>query len=336
MTQTVSRPTSRAVSATLRPYNPDEDAARLAELLTAEGPEPVTVAQLREWQDARSPDSQVREMTALEPDGAMAGFGEVSRSPWNPPGHFSMEVVVDRARRNRGTGGLLVDDLTAFARANGATQLKVSVRDHVPEDMRFAERRGYQVDRHIFESTLHLTSFDEAPYSETVTRAEESGIVFRSLADYADTEQARRKLYALNTACVLDIPGHDGSKRPWDAFKKIFDMSWYRPDGQILAVDPPPGGSGPTAEDRFVALAAIGYFPETNSVYHMHTGVDRDYRGRKLALATKLVALRRARMWGAVYARTNNDSKNAPILAVNRRLGYVPQPGFFKLVCKLD
>ncbi|HXI15159.1 MAG TPA: GNAT family N-acetyltransferase, partial [Chloroflexota bacterium] len=121
MTQTVSRPTSRAVSATLRPYNPDEDAARLAELLTAEGPEPVTVAQLREWQDARSPDSQVREMTALEPDGAMAGFGEVSRSPWNPPGHFSMEVVVDQARRNRGTGGLLVDDLTAFARANGAT-----------------------------------------------------------------------------------------------------------------------------------------------------------------------------------------------------------------------
>lgn len=332
MTQTVSRP----ASAILRPYNPKEDATRLAELLTAEGPEPVTVAQLREWQDARSPESQIREVTALEPDGAMAGFGEVNRSPWTPPGHFSMEVVVDQSRRNRGIGGRLVDDLTAFARAHGATQLKVSVRDHVPEAMRFAKRRGYEVDRHIFESTLHLASFDDAPFADIVTRAEESGLVFRSLADYADTEAARRKLYALNTACVLDIPGHDGSKRPWDAFKKIFEMSWYRPDGQILAVVPLPGAAGPAAEDRFVALAAIGYFPETNSVYHMHTGVDRDYRGRKLAFATKLVALRRAREWGAAYARTNNDSKNEPILAVNRRLGYVPQPGFFKLVRKLD
>jgi len=77
MTQTVSRP----ASAILRPYNPKEDATRLAELLTAEGPEPVTVAQLREWQDARSPESQIREVTALEPDGAIAGFGEVNRSP---------------------------------------------------------------------------------------------------------------------------------------------------------------------------------------------------------------------------------------------------------------
>ena len=64
----------------------------------------------------------------------------------------------------------------------------------------------------------------------------------------------------------------------------------------------------------------------------MHTGVDRAYRGRGLALATKLVALRRAREWGAAYARTNNDSQNAPILAVNRKLGYTPHPGYYKLL----
>ena len=33
--------------------------------------------------------------------------------------------------------------------------------------------------------------------------------------------------------------------------------------------------------------------------------------------------------------RTNNDSENAPILTVNRKLGYVPEPGFYTLLCIL-
>jgi GNAT superfamily N-acetyltransferase len=314
-----------APTVTLRRYDPVADAPRLAELLTAEGPEPVTVAQLREWERLRSPEAPFRAVAAVAPDGAAVGFAQVSRAPWAPPGHFALEGVVDAAHRQQGVGGRLLADATAFARAHGGTRLDASVRDHRPDAQRFLERRGFAVDRHVFESTLDLAGFDEAPFAGAVARAEAAGLVFRSLADYGDTEAARRRLYDLNTACVLDIPGHDGSVRPWEEFRKIFEMAWYRPDGQVLAVDPAAG-------ERFAALAAIGYFAETNSVYHMHTGVDRAYRGRGLALATKVVALRRARAWGAAYARTNNDSQNAPILAVNRRLGYVPQPGFYQLV----
>ena len=105
-------------------------------------------------------------------------------------------------------------------------------------------------------------------------------------------------------------------------------MAGELPDVLVLAVDR-------AADGRFVALAAIGYFAATNSVYHMHTGVDRAYRGRGLALAAMVWALRRARAWGAAYARTTNDSQNAPILAVNRRLGYLPQPGVYQLLREL-
>jgi GNAT superfamily N-acetyltransferase len=59
----------------------------------------------------------------------------------------------------------------------------------------------------------------------------------------------------------------------------------------------------------------------------MITGVDRPYRGRGLALALKLRTIRLARRYGAAYIRTHNDSENAPMLALNRKLGYQPEPG---------
>ena len=76
-------------------------------------------------------------------------------------------------------------------------------------------------------------------------------------------------------------------------------------------------------------MAAVGYFAATNSMYNMVTGVDRAHRGRGVALAIKLLAIRCARRYGAVYIRTHNDSENAPMLAINRKLGYQPQPGLY-------
>jgi GNAT superfamily N-acetyltransferase len=62
----------------------------------------------------------------------------------------------------------------------------------------------------------------------------------------------------------------------------------------------------------------------------------KEYRGRKIALALKLLATRYARSLGATFIRTNNDSKNEPILAINRKLGYKPEPGWYKCVRKID
>ena len=84
-----------------------------------------------------------------------------------------------------------------------------------------------------------------------------------------------------------------------------------------------------------VGLAAVGYFKETNSMYNMMTGVDPAYRGRRIALALKLLTIRLARQYAADYIRTNNDSDNAPMLAINRKLGYQPVPGLYWLTKKL-
>ncbi len=51
------------------------------------------------------------------------------------------------------------------------------------------------------------------------------------------------------------------------------------------------------------------------------TGVLRAYRRRHLALALKLLSISVARSYNVDYLYTNNDSTNAPMLAIKRRLG---------------
>ncbi len=53
-------------------------------------------------------------------------------------------------------------------------------------------------------------------------------------------------------------------------------------------------------------------------------GVRAPYRGRGLATVIKSHSLRRAAELGATIALTDNDETNAPMLAVNTRLGYRP------------
>jgi GNAT superfamily N-acetyltransferase len=62
------------------------------------------------------------------------------------------------------------------------------------------------------------------------------------------------------------------------------------------------------------------------------TGVLREYRGRDIALALKLRAIQVARAREMRTMWTNNDSENAPMLAINRKLGYQPEPGVIRLI----
>jgi predicted GNAT superfamily acetyltransferase len=134
-------------------------------------------------------------------------------------------------------------------------------------------------------------------------------------------------LWEVNYATYMDDPASTGSFLDSDGMNQMFNTaSWFRPEGQILAAD----------GDRYVGLSAVGYFKETNSAYNMMTGVMPDYRGRKIAQALKLLSIRAAQNWGVDSIRTNNDSQNAPMLAINRRLGYVPEPGIYRMARRLE
>lgn len=307
----------------LRPIDPAVDLPRLAELTNTVSLEPVKVRDLLEEIEKAPAEETRRLMAAVDEDGRIAGFSDAVREPWMKPGEFYLSIVVDPGARRGGIGTVLYDDAHRFLQEQGATRLRTRVRDDMPESRRFAERRGFVIDRHVYASTLDLTTFDERPFAGRVERAEAQGIRFLTLADAGNTVEAQRKLYELNRRTGRDIPGSDGTFPPFEDFRRfVFEARWFRADGQILAAD----------GDRWVGLAAVGYTEETRMAYNAFTGVDREYRGQGLALALKLLAIRRAREFGATSMRTGNDSQNAPILAINRNLGYRPEPGRYRMV----
>lgn len=309
----------------LRPLDASSDFKALATLLAFGEPEPPTPELLQEW-EGNAPVELVRQrMVAIDDAGGagIIGYCDAAHWPWDTPGQFTVAALVAPAYRRQGLGARLAEATLAFVRQQGATRLVAEVRDNVPEGLRFAERYDFRRDRHIFESRLHLATFDERPFADTIGSVEAEGIRFFTLADVGDTDAARRALYDLNADLVQDIPGHDGTFMPFEQFQKtVCSASWYRPDGQIVAA------SG----DTWVGMAAVGYFEATNSMYNMITGIEPAWRGKGIALALKLLAVACARRYGAAYITTNNDSENAPMLAINRKLGYQPEPGFYRMV----
>jgi GNAT superfamily N-acetyltransferase len=85
-------------------------------------------------------------------------------------------------------------------------------------------------------------------------------------------------------------------------------------------------------QDEVVGIASVSYVETGQAARNLLTGVDPRYRGRKIAQALKLQAIHYAREQGAAAIQTQNDAENVAILAINRKLGYQPRPGRYRLV----
>ena len=80
---------------------------------------------------------------------------------------------------------------------------------------------------------------------------------------------------------------------------------------------------------QWIGLTQVSLHTEERFAFNEMTGVAREHRGRQIAQALKLHAIGYAQAQQMPLLRTFNDSANMPILAINRKLGYLPEPGFY-------
>jgi GNAT superfamily N-acetyltransferase len=296
---------------------------RLAVLLNAVDDSGITGDSLRDW-DTRLTAEDIHRRYVASLAGAVIGYGVVYKPASAQNSRFLVWVTVDAAHRGQGHGARFYDELARIARNLGATSFSSECRDDDPIALAFAERRGFVIRRHLFQSELYLSNIDLAPLLPLVEQVRAQGIHFTSLAHEGETDEALYKLYVLNTQTSLDNPSDDGTYRQtFEQFQQsVVKACWFRPGGQILAVD----------GDRYVGLAAIGISDDGANAFNAYTGVDAEYRGRKIAQALKVLGVQFAINAGAQRLRTSNDSENAPMLAVNDRLGYRRLAGVYALV----
>lgn len=171
--------------------------------------------------------------------------------------------------------------------------------------------------------TLDPDTFDFGLYDALIADLEGEGFRFTSMEALGNTEEAQRRLYALNDRLAMEEPGSDG-EHAWTTFEDFREdvcrMAWYKPGGQIVALDAHAG--------NWVAMSAITRFEGHAEAYNLVTGVEQRYRGRQLAQAVLALALRYARdVLHVQTARTDESAGNTEALGLYHELGYRESSG---------
>jgi GNAT superfamily N-acetyltransferase len=310
------------VGVTLRPVVP-ADYARLAAVAAAIDPHETRGADWYRDRDANWNPRLERHRLVAERDGLVAGWGEVSQGWWAyHPRKFRLRLEVDPACQRQGVGSRLYAELTAHALTHwNPIQIAAEASELRPGSIAFLEHRGFVEAQRRWDATLDLQHARLERFVLAVARVTEQGIALVSLAD----ERARRAehfdqdVYDFERRVYLDEPGYDaeGSLQ----FDQFVDFE-LGPNsaidaGSFLALD----------DERMVGISRLRR--DSRGVRMLHvgfTGVDAAYRGRGIAVALKLLTVDFARRQGYAAIRTENDASNAPMLHINRSLGFELQP----------
>lgn len=164
---------------------------------------------------------------------------------------------------------------------------------------------------------LDVNTFDFNAFEPYVQRARDAGIELPSMAALGGTTEAnRRELYELNKTCAADIPDR-GDFYAFEQYEaQRIDVPSFTADGVIVARD---------AEGRWIGFSATSLHEQSHAFNEM-TGVLREYRGRGLSLALKLLGIRFVRDAGYRWIDTMHHPRNDSAIAMNRRLGFVDVP----------
>lgn len=300
----------------IRPFQP-EDRATIVAFRNAQAPAHLheTVAE-GEQRDLLRPAEEVRLRLCIgTPPTAYLSAADWETSAWRKPGVCSFDLSVAGDERWADFGAALYERALAFARERGLTRLETSARLYRPDEAvaSFLAARGFtEINRQV-PVLLDLTVFAPAQFETSVPE----GIQLLSWSEVGDTDANRRRLYALSEVLNRDVPTRDVlSLHPsFDEFEKDFGRSEWDSNALILAE---------TEAGDWVGFSQIGFQENSHIGWTFMTGVLPEYRGKGLAFALKLRTIDAALARRCPLILTENHEDNAPMRAINKKLGFVP------------
>jgi GNAT superfamily N-acetyltransferase len=210
-------------------------------------------------------------------------------------------VIVDSSHRRRGIGGALLGRLESHLRELDAETWTTMIFE-TGEGVAFARRHGFRDERSAVASAVDPRTVELAlPTDVELVPAGELG---------------PDAVFEIDSAGMLDEPlPNPPAPMPFAEWRAdVWDDPSFTRDGSFVAV----------ADGTPAAIALLYVAPQLGRAVNAFTATLPQFRGRGFALAAKIATMRWAAANGIARVSTANDDTNAPMLAINARLGYKP------------
>lgn len=293
------------MAVTIRDYAPG-DAEALAALLRELLPCLVSTPEGVHAQVTAAPPGQRYRALLAEEDGRIVGCARIGAFPDTADrGLTFANVNVRPDARRRGVGSALLAAAESYLAGIGGRTVYVWAEDE-PWSHAFAARHGYRRGRSS--RFLRLDLAVEPPAAPPPA----PGVRLLPASHWADDP---RPLYEADVESFQDEPSDVVTDHL--GYDDWLAATWNRPDFD-------PELSVAAEADGQVATFVIAHTDRRERYFSAGSGTRRAFRGSGLAKAAKARSLHLARAAGYREAFTGNDDGNAPMLAINRWLGYRP------------
>ncbi len=302
---------------TIRDFKPGNASAFIAAQNEAVPLHPLSLGEFARDLEKLEPHLQYHLLVA-EGNGEIMGAANYYRNPGAyHPHKFQLQLFVRPEFQSKGIGNALYDAVLEGLRPLEPISLRAQIRENEPTAIRFALNRGFEETKRDFESILETIHFDASAYDGLISRLKSEGVTFKTFREL-DTPEFRHAFHEVFGIVRLDVPRSEPPTPLTFAFfienviddpEMLQDVFWFALLGEeILGFTGGYSGAKPGWMDTWL------------------TAVRREYRGRGIAQALKVLAIQAAKEAGFSSIRTDNDTRNSAMLAVNVKLGFARQP----------
>lgn len=285
----------------IRELDPERDAEDVVELQqTVSRFELGTVEGWRHRVASMPEEARLLYLVAAE-NGRVVGDGQGSLDVFGGGRSAYLTIRVLPEHRRRGIGSALYEAVRAHVDSLGSVDV-LTLFDENDAGVAFARAHAFAEARAEVWSVLDPRVVSEEPDS--------------SVELVPAGELDPRELHRVDEEATRDMPSHDQVQeiRYEDWLNFVWRHPFFTRDGSV----------GALVDGELAAVSFLLADPSRGRAVNMFTGTTAPFRGRGLALAAKLASTRWAAAHGITQIATTNDETNAPMLAVNRRLGYRP------------
>lgn len=304
----------------IRPFNAS-DYAVIAEINNTFWTEEQLTAEQWQSDDANRPAHCAHARWVAESDGRVVGLSEYDQLAGRyHPNKYWLRVEVLPVFQRRGIGAALYETVLNALAVRDPWLARFALRENMDASLRFLKQRGFAEEWRSYESHLDVPQFNLATLADAEAKLRARGIAIQTYAELAADAARDEKLYELYEDTRADTVFIEPLTRTEYAQWRDMFLANHRANLDAFWVA--------TRNGEYLGLAMLASAQTGEQIDTRWVGVRRDVRRNGIARAFKQKMIEYAQTHGHPKILTVTNSRNAPVIAMNRALGYKDQPAW--------